>query len=94
MRLELDSTSQAAILDQAADFTLLLDRDGRIEQVAVASDELAGSVDSSWKGRSWLETTDLKGRERLERLIGEAVGRPGRVALGDVTHPLPDGILT
>jgi transcriptional regulator PpsR len=91
VRLELDPKAHAAVLDQAADFTLLLDLGGRIKHLAVDSDELDGSVDSSWKGRNWLDTTDAEGRDRLQRLLQEASSHPGRAAHGDVNHQLPDG---
>ncbi len=91
VRLELDSKAHAAVLDQAADFTLLLDEKGRIKHLAIASDELESSVDRSWKGKSWLDTTDAEGRARLERLLQEASSQPGKAVHGDAVHPLPDG---
>jgi transcriptional regulator PpsR len=91
VHLELDSKAHSAVLDQAADFTLLLDEKGRIDHLSIASDELESSVDSSWKGRNWLDTTDAEGRVRLERLLHEAGAQRGKAAHGDAVHPLPDG---
>ncbi|MEM1113991.1 MAG: transcriptional regulator PpsR [Pseudomonadota bacterium] len=87
----MDANAHTLALQQAADFTMLLDGDGIISRVYVASDELQSSIDASWEGKLWLDTATPASRQRLENLLAEAAAQPGDAAQGDAVHPLPDG---
>lgn len=91
MRLELDPTSQAAVIGQAADLTLLLNGEGDIRELTVSNVELSGDVSDDWEGRSWQDTADAAGRRRIEEAIVGARGDAGTAVECDIVHRLPDG---
>jgi transcriptional regulator PpsR len=89
--VDLEPTVLAALLDKVADFTLLVEADGRIGELAVASSELEHYIDQDWVGRSWADTAGPDGCGRIEHLLSRARSHPGAPQRGDVVHPLPDG---
>jgi transcriptional regulator PpsR len=89
--VDLEPTALAALLEKVADFTLLVEPDGRIGELAVASDELGQAIDRAWIGRPWAETAGAAGGKRIAELLEQARSQPGVPQHGDVVHPLPDG---
>lgn len=91
MLVDLDPTALAALLEKVADFSIIVDRQGRITELAVANEELADWVDESWLGRAWTETVTEEGRAKLRELLQLATGQPGTPQRSDIVHPLADG---
>jgi transcriptional regulator PpsR len=90
--VDLDPTALAALLEKVADFSLIVDRQGRIKELAVANEELADVVDQSWIGREWSDTVTQEGQARLRELLRLATAQPGKPQRCDVVHPLADGL--
>jgi transcriptional regulator PpsR len=91
VRLELDPTTQSAVIGQAADFTLLLTGEGDIRELTVSNVELDGAVTDEWQGRSWQDTADPAGRLKIEEAIAGARAGAGKAIECDIVHSLSDG---
>ena len=59
----------ASLIAAAADVALLLDNQGVIRDVSVASQDLAELVSPDWIGRPWLDTVTLESRPKVEALL-------------------------
>lgn len=59
----------ASLIAAAADVALLLDNQGVIRDVSVASQDLAELVRPDWIGRPWLDTVTLESRPKVEALL-------------------------
>ncbi|MEE4191952.1 MAG: transcriptional regulator PpsR [Halieaceae bacterium] len=73
-----------------ADFTMLLDHSGRILELSVNSEDLAGAVDDSWIGRDLRDLATAESRARLEELLNRVSANPGSVASCDAGHGVVD----
>ncbi|MEJ2530711.1 MAG: transcriptional regulator PpsR [Halioglobus sp.] len=81
----------AALLEKVADFSMLVDVQGQILEVAVASDELGGYVDDSWVGRNWADTVTEDGRDKVREMLQQSGAKRGVPLRRDVVHRLADG---
>ncbi len=87
----LDPEAVAELLTAAADIVLLLDAEGRIRDLSLASPELVNLGCRDWVGRALSATVTVESRPKVETLLKEALaGR--RPAPRQVNHPLPTGI--
>ena len=91
MLVNLDSNAAAELLNTMADFSLLLDEDGKVVEVAVNSQELSSAVNDSWVGLELASTVTADSRARTEELLELAAASPGAPVVRDLTHVLPDG---
>ncbi|MDJ0877933.1 MAG: transcriptional regulator PpsR [Halieaceae bacterium] len=73
-----------------ADFTMLLDPSGRILELSVNSEDLAGAVDDSWIGRDLRDLATSESRARLDELLARVTSEPGRVSSCDASHDVVD----
>jgi transcriptional regulator PpsR len=74
-----------------ADFSLVLDMDGKVVEVAVSSEELTSAVNDSWVGSELAAMVTLDSRSRTTELLALAAASPGIPVQRDLTHLLPDG---
>ncbi len=91
MLVDLEPAALAALLEKVADYSIIVDRQGQITELAVANEELADCIDESWLGREWAETVTQEGRAKLRELLKLAVAQPGTPQRCDIVHPLADG---
>jgi transcriptional regulator PpsR len=89
--VDLEPSSLAALLEKAADFSIIVDPQGQITEVAVANEELADCIDESWLGREWAQTVTREGRAKLYELMQQATAQPGIPQRSDIVHRLADG---
>jgi transcriptional regulator PpsR len=69
---DLDAAAAATLVAAAADVALVIDRDGRIRDVAFGSDELAAEWDRRWLGQPWIDTVTVESRPKIEGLLRDA----------------------
>ena len=86
-----DRSAMEALLEAAADISLVVDRDGLIEDLAFGSDELRDELDEQWRGRRWSATIADESRGKLQELL-QVAAVPGRGRIQhDLHHRLADG---
>jgi hypothetical protein len=68
----LDAASTAALLSSAADLTLVLDRDGVVQEVYTGSEEMAKEGYRRLVGQPWIETVTPDSRAKVEALLHDA----------------------
>lgn len=86
MLSDLGTSTLAALVEQAADFSLVLDDRGFVSELTVASSELETCVDQTWVGRPWMETVIGESRSRIDDLLTSARASPGVPMQADITH--------
>lgn len=91
MLVDLEPAALAALLEKVADFSITVDREGRIIELAVANEELADCIDESWLGRDWTQTVTPEGSAKLRELLQLVTAHAGTSQRTDVVHPLADG---
>ena len=75
----LDVDTTATLIAAAADVALVVDRKGRICDLAFGSDELAMALDGEWQGQPWLDTVTIESRPKVETLLkGNDTDKPVR----------------
>ncbi len=87
---QLDPQASADLVTRMADFTMLLDPSGRILELSVNSEDLAGAVDDSWIGKDLRELATSDSRPRVEELLQQATANPGNVGSCDASHEIDD----
>lgn len=87
----LDADTIAEILSAAADIVLLLDAQGRIRDLSLASSELVNLGCRDWQGQALSATVTIESRPKVDTLLKEALAGH-RPAARQVNHPLPTGI--
>lgn len=83
---DLGTATLAALVEQAADFSLVLDDRGVVSELVVASTELEFCIDQTWVGRAWVDTVADESRGRMESLLASARSTPGIPVQADITH--------
>lgn len=68
----LDAAATAALLSSAADLTLVLDRDGVVQEVYTGSEEMAKEGYRRLVGQPWVETVTPDSRAKVEALLHDA----------------------
>jgi transcriptional regulator PpsR len=75
----LDVDTTATLIAAAADVALVVDRNGRICDLAFGSDELSMALDGEWQGQPWLDTVTIESRPKVETLLkGNDTDKPVR----------------
>jgi transcriptional regulator PpsR len=87
----LDPEAVAELLTAAAQIVLVLDPEGRIRDLSLASSELVNLGCRDWLGKSLSSTVTVESRSKVETLLKEALAGH-RPAPRQVNHPLPTGI--
>jgi transcriptional regulator PpsR len=74
------------LLTAAADIALVMDSDGVIGDIALASDDLQRDGCINWIGRRWIDTVANDSRQKIEEMLqaSTAASRPWR----QVNHPV------
>ncbi|MGL4440469.1 MAG: PAS domain-containing protein, partial [Bosea sp. (in: a-proteobacteria)] len=80
----------------SADLAVILDRDGVVKDVLLATEARLPSEFGAWLGKSWIETVAPDSRNKAQQLLTDAAaGLPGRfreinhsVTAGDTTVPI------
>lgn len=87
----LDPDTVAELLTAAADIVLVIDAEGRIRDLSLASPELVNLGCRDWMGQTLSSTVTIESRPKVETLLKEALAGQ-RPAPRQVNHPLPTGI--
>lgn len=91
MPLDLDAATAARLVRHAADITLTIDDEGRVETIEIGTEDLAAARDAGWVGCPWADSLVEDSRPRLEELREAARRQPGNPQRRDLVHRLPDG---
>ena len=86
----LEAAVVATMVTAATDIALLIDRNGRINDVAVDDNHLFGEARKAWLGRRFVDVVTTESRPKVEKMLTEdSQGTlPKR---REVNHPMPDG---
>lgn len=93
MFVDLDISALASLLEKVADFSLVLDRNGKIVELALSSDELQSYIDESWIGADLVDTVAPESRGRITEYLQAAIAEPDTPIRADVNHVLSDSSL-
>jgi len=86
----LDADAAATLVAAAADLSLVLDKRGVIQDVAIGSEDLPPRSGAAWIGRPWADVVTVESRPKVESLLKDAAeGAPGRWR--HINHPVPRG---
>jgi transcriptional regulator PpsR len=88
---DVDRSALAAMIEAAADVSLVVDAGGDIVDVVCGSEDLRAELDGQWLGRAWADTVTEDGRERVQDLLKVAGAPAGTRVVRDLTHRLADG---
>jgi transcriptional regulator PpsR len=82
----IDAATMARLLTSVADIALVIDRQGVIDDVTLASDDLQRDGCIDWIGRRWIDTVANDSRQKVEEMLqaSTAASRPWR----QVNHPI------
>ena len=80
----------AALLASAGDISLVIDADGVISDVAIASGELVTHGLGNWVGQTWVETATIESKPKIMQMLADAVG-PEPARWRQINHPTPGG---
>lgn len=83
---DLAASEAAELLGAAGDVTMVLDRAGVIQDVAIAGDELAAHGMANWVGRPWSDTVTPDSRAKIDELLRAAAPGSAR-RWRQVNHP-------
>ena len=87
---KLEAAVVATMVAAATDIALLIDRNGRIDGVAVDDNRLFGAARKAWLGRRFVDVVTVESRPKVEKMLAE----DGQAALPkrrEVNHPMPGG---
>src|SRR6056297_3788956 len=93
MFVDLDVAALASLLEKVADFSLVLDRNGKIGELVLSSDELQTYIDEGWIGTDLIDTVAPESRDRIAEYLEAVMADPGTPIRADVNHLLADGSL-
>lgn len=86
-----DRSAIAALIEAAADISLLVQKNGEIVDMACGSEDLKADLGDQWRGQLWADTVTEDGRAKVAELL-KLVGSPvGTRAMQDIIHRLADG---
>lgn len=88
---DIDRSALAAMIEAAADVSLVVEAGGGIIDVVCGSEELRAELDDQWLGRAWVDTVTEDGREKVQDLLKVAGLPAGTRVVRDLTHRLADG---
>ena len=78
------------LITAAADIALVLDNDGTIRDVALATDDLRREGFEDWVGKKFSEVVTVESRAKVQDLLDSA-GHPATVHFREINHPSPNG---
>lgn len=82
----IDAEATARLITAAADVALVLDKDGRILDIAFDKEELDLEGAESWLGKAWVDTVTVESRPKVEEILKNAAGH-GTPSWRQVNHP-------
>ncbi len=86
----IDMATATSLVESASDLIVLLDRDGRVVDVAAQGSGLGRLDTPAWKGRAWIDTVTAETRPKIETSLADArAGAPARWR--QVNHPVVGG---
>jgi transcriptional regulator PpsR len=86
----LDPVTASSLITASSDIALVIDADGTVRDVSVASPELSVLDVQSWIGRPWIDTVNRESRPKVEEVLAEIRSdRPTRWR--QVNHTVPSG---
>jgi transcriptional regulator PpsR len=80
----------ASVISAASDIALVVDKDGVIEDVSAALDNMPADGAHRWIGRPWVDVVTPESRTKVQTLLQEA-GRVGPRRWRHVNHPFGAG---
>ena len=86
-----DRSAIAALIEAAADISLLVQKNGEILDMACGSEDLKADLGDQWRGHPWAETVTEEGRAKVSELLKLAGSPVGTRAMQDINHRLADG---
>ncbi len=91
--VHIDPAIAARMVMASADVAVLMDRDGTVIDVSLATEARLPSEFGDWLGRTWLDTVAPDSRNKAQQLLADAAaGLPGR--LREINHTLHAGAAT
>ncbi len=89
---QLSADAAAELITTAADVVLILDEAGVIQDISLASEDLAASGCQAWVGQRWTDTVNQESHSKVEALL-KSQGEPTSdgVRWRHVNHPLSNG---
>lgn len=91
--VHIDPAIAARMVMASADVAILMDRDGTVIDVSLATEARLPSEFGDWLGRPWLETVAPDSRNKAQQLLADAAaGLPGR--LREINHSVHTGAAT
>ncbi|WP_026380071.1 transcriptional regulator PpsR [Afifella pfennigii] len=88
---DVDAEIAARLISTAADIALVLDKDGVIEDLAYADQDLSREGLGNWLGRPWVETVTVESRPKVEEML-EAAASKANPRWRQVNHPSSRGL--
>ena len=86
---KLDPAEAGALITNAADVALVMDKDGVIRDVAFSVDDLAREGYDQWLGRPWIDTVTIESRAKVRELLAGTADRP---RFRELNHPSRHGL--
>lgn len=77
-----------SLLAAVGDLALVLDREGRIADIAISNKDLAEQGFAEWRGQRWLDTATSDSAAKVAEMLGEA-GEQGPARWRQINHPAP-----
>jgi transcriptional regulator PpsR len=85
-----DVSTTLSIIAAAADLSLVIDPNGKIQDVRVSNEQLPLENTATWTGTPWVSTVTSESRVKCEELLADAAaGRPSRWR--HINYPSPQG---
>lgn len=75
----------ATLIAETSDLSLIIDKDGTIQDVALGSDDANLKPVLEWKGKPWIDTVTVESRQTIQMLLADAAGAS---RWHRVNHPL------
>ncbi|MGE0097365.1 MAG: transcriptional regulator PpsR, partial [Hydrogenophaga sp.] len=87
----LDAQSAAELITAASDVVLVLDKDGVIRDMALASEDMLGLGCQQWLGKAWTDTVTVESKPKIEALLKNPEDASGEgLRWRHVNHPVAD----
>ncbi len=87
---DLETEVVSGLIAAASDVALVLDAQGRIQDVAFGNDELASHGFDEWRGQQWSDVTSVDSKGKLQELLSEDLVK-GSIRWRQLNHPSPNG---
>lgn len=74
---DLDADTAAALMTASADVVLVLDQDGVIQDLALASDDLLELGCRHWMSKPWSQTVTIESQAKVEAMLKQPISNDG-----------------